>query len=52
MILPVSINEFMYGTKKKERGEEGYQQLKESYHEASRAIKDIDIIRLVIRISQ
>ena len=45
--LPVSINEFMYGTKKKERGVEGYQQLKESYHEASRAIKYIDIIRLV-----
>ena len=29
MILPFSINEFMYGTKKKERGVEGYQQLKE-----------------------
>ncbi len=52
MILPVSINEFMYRTKKRERGVEGYQQLKESYHEASRAIKYIDIIRLVIRISQ
>ena len=47
MILPVSINEFMYGTKKRERGVEGYQRLKESYHEASRAIKYIDIIRLV-----
>ena len=32
---------------RKERGVEGYQQLKESYHEASRAIKYIDIICLV-----
>ena len=31
---------------------EGYQRLKESYHEASQAIKYIEIIRLVIRISQ
>ena len=32
---------------RKERGVEGCQQLKESYHEASRAIKYIEIIRQV-----